>query len=175
MVLDLLLRSLWLALPAYLPNSAAVLVGGGTPIDFGRKWRDGKRITGDGKTFRGFFGGAACGGALGLLLNLLAPRWGFPVFPWEALVALPLGAMAGDLVKSFFKRRVGVDRGGPLPLADQLDFLLGSWLFGALLVPGWFWASFTPPVMAVLLVVTPGVHLGVNIIGYKMGKKDVWW
>ncbi|HTY46053.1 MAG TPA: CDP-archaeol synthase, partial [Methanomassiliicoccales archaeon] len=32
-------------LPALIPNSAAVLFGGGTPIDFGRVWH-GKRVFG---------------------------------------------------------------------------------------------------------------------------------
>ncbi|HQL60331.1 MAG TPA: CDP-archaeol synthase, partial [Methanoculleus sp.] len=43
-------------LPAYVPNSAAALFGGGTPIDSGRTFGDGRRIFGDGKTYRGFFG-----------------------------------------------------------------------------------------------------------------------
>ncbi|HUU07508.1 MAG TPA: CDP-archaeol synthase, partial [Thermoplasmata archaeon] len=42
---------LWLMLPALIPNPAAVLVGGGTPMDLGRTWR-GRRVLGDGKTWR---------------------------------------------------------------------------------------------------------------------------
>ncbi|MCK9308634.1 MAG: CDP-archaeol synthase, partial [Methanoculleus sp.] len=30
------LAALWIMIPAYVPNSAAALFGGGTPIDFGR-------------------------------------------------------------------------------------------------------------------------------------------
>ncbi|MDD2936323.1 MAG: CDP-archaeol synthase, partial [Candidatus Methanomethylophilaceae archaeon] len=53
----LMLVGLWVFLPAMLPNSAAVVFGGGTKMDFGKSWR-GKRIFGDGKSWRGFFGGA---------------------------------------------------------------------------------------------------------------------
>ena len=45
----MLLVGVWVFVPALLPNSAAVVFGGGTPVDFGRSWR-GKRILGDGKT-----------------------------------------------------------------------------------------------------------------------------
>ena len=43
---------MWYLLPAYLANTVAALVGGGAPIDGGHNWSDGKRILGDGKTFR---------------------------------------------------------------------------------------------------------------------------
>ncbi|HDS59894.1 MAG TPA: CDP-archaeol synthase, partial [Thermoplasmatales archaeon] len=42
------LEAVWLVLPAYLANASAVVLGGGTPIDFGKTWRD-KRLLGDGK------------------------------------------------------------------------------------------------------------------------------
>ena len=58
-----LFAALWAMLPAYVPNSAAAVFGGGTPIDFGKTCGDGRRIFGDGKTHRGFFGGVLCGGA----------------------------------------------------------------------------------------------------------------
>ena len=48
-------------LPAYLPNPIAALVGGGTPIDLGRNFTDGKRVFGDGKTYRGLIIGIFAG------------------------------------------------------------------------------------------------------------------
>ena len=50
---DAALVGVWLMLPALIPNSAAVLFGGGRPMDFGKSWR-GKRLLGDGKTWKGF-------------------------------------------------------------------------------------------------------------------------
>jgi len=44
--------AVWLMLPAYIPNNAAVLGGGGRPIDGGRTL-GGHRMLGDGKTWRG--------------------------------------------------------------------------------------------------------------------------
>ncbi|MBR2092920.1 MAG: CDP-archaeol synthase, partial [Candidatus Methanomethylophilaceae archaeon] len=66
-ILTIMITGLWLFLPAMLPNSAAVLFGGGTKMDFGKSWK-GKRIFGDGKSWRGFFGGAFSGIALGLAI-----------------------------------------------------------------------------------------------------------
>ena len=53
----------WVYVPALLPNTFAPFVGGGTPVDFGKSWK-GKRLLGDGKTWRGFIGGALIGGLL---------------------------------------------------------------------------------------------------------------
>jgi len=65
---EIIIQALWLVLPAYIANASALLVGGGTPIDFGKKWKDGNRILGDGKTWRGLISGAFVGmtGGFGL-------------------------------------------------------------------------------------------------------------
>ncbi|MFC6754525.1 CDP-archaeol synthase, partial [Halorubrum tibetense] len=39
MVGSLVATAFWAMLPAYVPNNAAVLAGGGRPIDGGREWR----------------------------------------------------------------------------------------------------------------------------------------
>ena len=46
-VIMIMITGLWLFLPAMIPNSAAVVFGGKTKIDFGKSWR-GRRIFGDG-------------------------------------------------------------------------------------------------------------------------------
>src|SRR3990172_8601162 len=56
-----LLQSFWFFLPAYVANPAAVLFGGGRPVDGGRVLADGQRLLGDGKTWRGFGGGVSMG------------------------------------------------------------------------------------------------------------------
>ena len=38
-VLVAIVLGIFLFLPALVPNSAAVLFGGGTPMDFGKTWR----------------------------------------------------------------------------------------------------------------------------------------
>src|SRR2546425_163624 len=63
-------QPLWFFLPAYVANPMAVVFGGGAPIDLGRTFRDGERLFGDGKTWRGLVGGTLAGALLGLLLTL---------------------------------------------------------------------------------------------------------
>lgn len=181
-MLETLVVAVWLMLPAYVPNPAAVLTGGGLPVDLGRRAWDGKRILGDGKTYRGLLGGTFSGIAVGLLQYLVEPYLGIGPYyhlPMAQLVVvLPVmafGALFGDLVKSFFKRRIGVRRGHPLPVADQLDFVLGAWLLAYLFARAWFLQNFTFWVVVTVLVLTPAIHLVVNIIGYVLGRQDVWW
>lgn len=184
--LEAALAGLWLMLPALVPNSAAVLFGGGTPMDFGRSWR-GRRLLGDGKTWRGFLGGALTGvgvGALQIMVSIAAGReddFGFGELPWALAVvaALSFGAMAGDSLGSFVKRRLGVDRGKKAPVLDQYNFVLGAALLALLVSPGWFIGHFFEGDgylgLLLFILVVPVLHRSVNIIGYKLGKKDVPW
>lgn len=192
----LVLSALWLMLPAYLSNMLPVFVGGGPPIDLGRTWkRDGKRILGDGKTWRGLLVAPLLAAGLTYFLvwvvrNTAWGAWGFPDWgpaPWWFLFAymMGLGALVGDAFESFVKRRTGRDRGEKWFPWDQLDFILGALLFGALtaLVLSWtsavrpnlFESLFTLPRLVVILLLTPVLHLGVNWIGWKLGLKDVPW
>jgi CDP-2,3-bis-(O-geranylgeranyl)-sn-glycerol synthase len=115
---------------------------------------------------------------VGLLLQLIknSTHIGVPSFePLSVIAALSLGAMLGDLTKSFFKRRLGMDRGDPLPIVDQLDFVIGAWVLTYAFFSGWFTLNFTLPVIVVVLILSPLLHLGVNIIGFKLGKKKEPW
>jgi CDP-2,3-bis-(O-geranylgeranyl)-sn-glycerol synthase len=175
-----LITAIWMMLPAYLPNNFAALLGGGTPIDFGQKFNDGRRIMGDGKTYRGTIAGAICGVLVGLIQDIIAPSLGFPTFGSGleqvlVLVGLSLGAMLGDIVASFFKRRLGMKRGAQFFVIDQLDFVLGSWLLTAILAPAWFWHNFTPTIIVIVLIITPVLHRITNIIGYRIGAKREPW
>lgn len=93
------MTAFWTILPAYVPNSVAVVIGGGSLIDGGRMWR-GNRLLSDGKTWRGFIGGTIAGVVLAFALNVLRPvlSSGVPAFPipiaigphWEQCSATPL-------------------------------------------------------------------------------------
>lgn len=174
-MIEVIVTALWAMLPAYVPNNAAVLFGGGRPIDAGRTYK-GTRLLGDGKTWRGTAGGTATGILVAAVLNtlvfLLRADDVLPVFPVAAVVALPLGAMIGDLLASFFKRRLGHARGTAVPGLDQLDFVIGALVLTALLSPAWFGATFTLPVIVVVLVLTPILHLGMNVAAYQIGWKN---
>jgi len=178
--MNLLIMAFWLMLPAYIPNNCAVLFGGGTPLDFGRYFHDGNRMLGDGKTFRGTIAGTIGGISIGLLLNYFAPGLGLPSFGSGSdqlliLLGLSLGAMLGDIVAAFFKRRMGLKRGAKLFIIDQLDFVLGAWALTIILAPQWFWENFTLQVVIVVLLITPVLHRTMNIIGYRIGSKREPW
>ena len=72
---------------------------------------------------------------------------------------------------SFLKRRLGLDRGSPLPVADQLDFVVGAWVLTYLFFSDWFVQNFTPLIIVVVLILSPLLHVVVNIIAFKIGKK----
>ena len=170
--------AIWVMLPAYIPNNVAVLVGGGRPVDGGRTM-GGSRLLGDGKTWRGTVGGIAAGIALALLLNALnGPLTNdieLPLFSWGIILAFPIGALLGDILASFVKRRTGRERGSAFPLVDQLDFVVVALIAGVLVDPGWMLSVFTPLVFAIVILVTPVLHLATNGIAYLVGLKNEPW
>lgn len=178
--LELLVVAFWVMLPAYVPNNAAVLAGGGAPIDGGRTWGD-RRILGDGKTWRGTVIGTVVGVAVAVLLNALQPTaidvlgFGVPTFPLAAMIALPLGAMLGDMAASFVKRRTGRNRGAPLPGVDQLDFAVVALLLTAIVALEWVLMVFTLALLLVILIVTPILHVVTNVLAYLFGFKHEPW
>jgi CDP-2,3-bis-(O-geranylgeranyl)-sn-glycerol synthase len=177
MVVDTIAVAIWVMLPAYIPNNVAVLAGGGRPIDGGRTLDDGSRILGDGKTWRGTAVGTAAGAVVAVALNALHPYVGVAVdpFPVAAAVSLPLGAMLGDILASFLKRRTGRERGAVFPVVDQLDFVVVALALTAIAATGWFLDTFTPAVVVAVLVLTPILHVATNALAYAVGLKDEPW
>ncbi len=177
-VFGTVILAMWLMLPAYVANPLAVVFGGGKPIDMGMKWYDGQRVFGDGKTIRGLIGGTACGIVSGLIQIYAAPVFSIPIVPTlTAVITLSFGALLGDLIKSFFKRRIGFVRGAELPLIDQLDFVAGAWLLTYIFDPVWFTRYFisSPWIIVTVLVLTPILHRLTNIFGYNIKlKKEPW-
>ena len=172
------LAALWIMIPAYVPNSAAAVFGGGTPIDFGKRFRDGRRIFGDGKTYRGFFGGVLCGVLAGLIEIWVSDSFGLTGLPHQTFLSVTLlatGALLGDLTKSFLKRRLGKDRGESWPLADQYDLVIGAFLIILLIDSRWLFENITLPIAIWIVIMTPLLHRIVNIIGYYIGVKEVPW
>jgi CDP-2,3-bis-(O-geranylgeranyl)-sn-glycerol synthase len=183
------LAVLWLLLPAYVANAIATLPKGrGPPMDFGRIWAgDGRRVLGPSKTWSGFLVagiGAIPVGLLEAWLILLAPP-SLRLVPQLAptvLAALPVvviltfGAMTGDALGSFLKRRLGRASGARTILLDQLPFVLVPIALGAALYPALFVGTFASlPAVLWLLVYTLGLHAAFNYIGYWVGLKKVPW
>ena len=184
MALEAIPQALWFFLPAFLANPCAVLFGGGTPVDFGRVLRDGERVFGDGKTWRGLVGGIGGGTAVGLALSTLAdlaaPAWSFGSPGTAALASalLASGALLGDLCGAYVKRRLHKPRGAKAPGLDQYDFVAGA-LAAIALLPTWsverFFTGDGLLGLAAIIVITPALHRVVNIVGYRMGRKHEPW
>jgi len=173
-----LLSAIWIMIPAYVPNPAAVLFGGGTPVDLGTKFIDGRRLLGDGKTYRGFVCGVIAGVAAGLAEMHLQAWAGWHALPAHTLLSISLlatGALAGDLVKSFIKRRFRKERGEMWIIADQYDLVLGAFAFLLIFDYEWMSAYLTLPVVLWIILLTPLLHRAANLIGNKIGVKDVPW
>jgi len=165
-------------LPAYVPNSVAACFGGGRPIDGGRVFSDGMRILGDGKTYRGFFSGVLGGLLVGFVqigIQGVMDISFLPVHTPLSVTLLAVGALLGDLAKSFFKRRLKKPSGEKWPVADQYDLVAGAFLLLALFDPDWLISAVTLPVLFWILVLTPLLHKVANVVGYYAGVKDVPW
>ena len=179
-VLETIVVAFWAMLPAYVPNNAAVLAGGGRPIDGGRSW-GGRRLLGDGKTWRGTAAGILAGVALAAVLTLFAADAraatgiAVPAFTPAAALSLAAGAMLGDVLASFLKRRTGRERGAMFPGLDQLDFVVVSLPLTALVATDWFRTVFTLEVILVVVVLTPVLHVATNVLAFKLGLKNEPW
>jgi CDP-2,3-bis-(O-geranylgeranyl)-sn-glycerol synthase len=131
-------KALLIIFPAYAANGFPPLANGKRPMDMKRKWFDGKRIFGNGKTFEGFTFGLFIGFLVGSLeaylypeLNAYAMQFGvnLPLINLFIGFMISLGALCGDLGGSFIKRRLKLKRGDHFPLLDQWNFIIGAVLF----------------------------------------------
>ncbi len=158
------------------------------PVDFGKKMKDGRRIFGDHKTWRGIFFGIVFGTLSGVLfwyycvvkhdkfslasnLDFEMLKSGFPVYPWYTGFFMSLGDHFGDLLGSFIKRRLNIKSGGALPLYDQ-----GFWMVtGLVFALPFIWAEVNLWFYFVTMIIaTPVLHFLSNPIAYLIGLKDVW-
>lgn len=167
--------ALILIFPAYVANAIPVVLGGGHPIDSGRKMPDGKPVFGSHKTIRGFAVGVIAGTLIGAAEYWLMPKVAPADFalPYTFSLLLgfmvSLGALTGDLVHSFAKRRLNIAEGAPLLVVDQVDFVIGAVAFASLVS--------APPLLTVgiILVITLPIHLLTNVFAYLTGAKKTPW
>ena len=179
-----LIQALFFFLPGYFANAAPVIFkrffkGFLKKTIFGKKklWKE--PVFGNGKTYGGFFTGIIAG-----ILTAFAQKLIYDYFPlshWLYLLdynfekSLTLGflmgsgALLGDLVKSFFKRRLHIKQGRPFIPFDQLDFLIG----GILLATFVYIPAFQHLVW--LFLITPWLHFATNLSAYFLKLKKVWW
>ncbi len=149
--------------PSYVANAAPLLLGGGAPLDGGKNFLDGHRIFGSHKTVRGLLAGIVVGSVIGLAESPVDNRLLLGGF------VIALGSVLGDLLGAFFKRRIGIEPGNPLPIVDQLDFVFGGLVLGNLVFPLSWWS------VLIVVLVTPPIHLGTNYGAYLLGIKRTRW
>ena len=188
---EIIIQAFWIILPAYIANASAKLAGGGKPIDLGKMYKDKKRILGDGKTWNGLIIGTVIGMISGFALSIAALYINnteysfigitdFLGFPYMILITFSIcfGALSGDIIESFFKRRRGINRGKDWIPFDQIDFILG-FLFLSFLISSflhvfgfyqinWFLENITIWHMLFLLLVTPFIHITSNFLHRKI-------
>ncbi len=163
----LILKSLYFFLPAYIANMAPVLfkwLPWGVPIH--------ERKFGRNKTRRGIVVGILAGGLVFWIQKYAYVRgfdqWAlidYGGFTVALGFLLGAGAVLGDLVKSYYKRRRNIKPGQPWPLWDQLDFVIGGLVFSFFI--------YVPPaeVALVLIVVSPFLHVVFSYLGYMLKLK----
>jgi len=165
-IVQLIIEALKFIFPAYCANAIPVIAGGGHPIDFGKKFFDGKPIFGRNKTVRGFLSGLAVGTAVGLAESAF-----FTEYPILFGFLLSLGALFGDLAGAFVKRRLGLAPGDLLPIIDQVDFIIGAILFSFFLSLQFM----SPELIITVLIITLPIHILTNFVAYKTGLKNRPW
>ena len=94
------------------PPAAAIVFGRwfAWPVDGGTEWPDGRHLFGRSKTLRGLIVAVAAGALVGRLIGL----------SWVRGASAASSAMAGDLLSSFYKRRLGLSPSAPALGLDQL-------------------------------------------------------
>lgn len=178
-------QALFFFLPGYVANMCPVIFGNVQWLNFFKKPIDGgrrlgsSRLFGEHKTYLGFVVGITGASLTGIIQYFIFSgipqiRWIF-LFEYSLFSAflagfmLGVGALCGDLLKSFIKRRLGKKDGASFFPFDQLDFVIGGLAAGSLVYfPSWSH-------VAVLIVLTPLLHFLSNIAGFKLGLKKVWW
>jgi CDP-2,3-bis-(O-geranylgeranyl)-sn-glycerol synthase len=162
-------------LPAYFANMAPVFMkdccnGLAIPID------NGKNIFGNNKTYRGFL--------FGMIFALLITFFQFLLSSYSIFRAISLtnysnwltlgllfgfGALFGDLLESFIKRRLKMGPGKRFFPWDQLDFVIGALILVS------FSVKLTWVTVLIIVLISVVGHVLVNHAAFYLGiRKEKW-
>ena len=177
--------SFWFFAPAGLANVCAFASGKirflrpfNYPVDFGLHLR-GKRILGSHKTLRGFVVGI-----IAAIIGVYLQVFFYNIFPWQQRIfpisydainpvlfgfLLGFGALAGDSIKSFFKRQMGIQPGRSWFPYDQIDYILGGIFFT------WFYIPLAWYEYIIIFFVWFLIHPLITFLGYllKLRRKPI--
>ncbi len=168
-MITFLLQALYFFLPAYFANMAPVIF---QKLPFLTSPLSEKHF-GKNKTWRGILTAIFFGTFIFYLQQIaytnsftslaLIDYNGFSL--WLG-ICMSTGAILGDLIKSYYKRKVDIAPGKPWWGWDQLDFVIGG-LLGSMLV-------YVPTISVVLILVilSPLLHILVNLIAYALKIRE---
>jgi len=185
-MLNWIFSRLYFFLPAYIANMAPPLAKKAGILKFLDKPVDNNKkinnipILGSHKTWRGILVEIVNG-----IIVIYFQRWlyRFSFFEaWSLLnyqrenilllgFLLSTGAVVGDLVSAFFKRRLKLKPGARFMPFDQINYVIGAFVFLCLFseinlrIFSWL----------VLLFLTFFLHIGINLIGYYLGLHHAKW
>ncbi len=170
-----LMYIIWMIIPAYIANGTPVVVAKllssrniiRHPIDFGKIFIDGRRVLGDSKSWEGLLSGIIAGLITSLLQYFIEDS---SIVIVRGFI-LSIGAMAGDIIGAFIKRRIGLKPGEPLPIVDQLMFIV----IALSLAISLNLIKITLVQFIFVLLLTFFLHIITNYIAYKLNLKDVPW
>jgi len=168
-ILDLLL----FLIPIYIANSSPVVLGGGTPLDLNVNFLDGKRLLGDSKTIRGFFGGILAGTVAGGIAAIYyhSPFFANSQAQFLGGFILAAGTLLGDAIGSFIKRRFGFAPGKPFVLDTVMFLIIALTLAVPIAKP----ELYAPLNIIFFVCLTAILHPLTNIFANKVGLKKVPW
>lgn len=178
MIVFKILGIIWFIALLGMANMAPVFFGKipvfNRPVDSGKNWQ-GKRIFGDHKTWRGIIAAVFVGFLFFILQRYLFAHLDFfktisivnyQDLPWFFGALVGGGAIIGDLLKSFFKRRANIKSGQSWVPFDQIDYLFGGLLAGLpFYAPG-------PIEFASIIIIGFILHLFFKFLGFLLKISD---
>ena len=178
-ILLFLLKCFYFMLPAYFANMAPVIVKKVNlfvfPADFSRQINN-KPIFGRNKTFRGLIFGVIFAIIVAYAQFLL---YGVEFFKGISFInysnwllfgfLMGFGALTGDLIKSFFKRRLSIKPGAKFIPFDQIDFVVGALVF---ITPVF---DVTLEILIVSLLLSFALDIMVNHLAFYLKIRNEKW
>ena len=185
-MLSWIFSRLYFFLPVYIANISPPLANRFGLLKFLKKPVDGKkkinniRILGSHKTWRGVFVEIVNG-----IIIIYLQRWlyQFSFFEAHSLLnyqrenilllgfLLSVGAVAGDLMSAFFKRRLKLKPGAKFMPFDQINYIIGAFillsLFSDINLKIFSWI--------IILFLTFFLHIVTNLAGYYLGLHTAKW
>jgi CDP-2,3-bis-(O-geranylgeranyl)-sn-glycerol synthase len=173
----------WFMLPAAFANAAPIFIARvpglsrcNSRVDFGANFH-GSPLLGSHKTWRGLVSGVVVATLIFWIQQLLSAHTGWADNFTDGVdyAGLPtlilgplfgLGALGGDAIESFFKRRHGTKSGKSWFPFDQLDYIVGALLLSL------FFVVLSIRQYILIVIIWFGIHLLGTYVGWRLGLKD---